>query len=213
MPLKKAISMETLLEKKFDLLPLSKRWREFLGAPECTGSWFVYGESGHGKTSFLMLLAKELARYRRVAYNTLEEGARKSMQDLVSENNMKEVSSRFVVLDRESMEDLDKRLQRQRSPGVVIIDSAQYAFLTKRSYKSLVSNHPKKLFIFSSHANGKDPVGAIGRDILFDADIKIRVEGFKAFATSRVKRGIVPTPFVIWPQGAKDYWDRKKEEK
>lgn len=209
---KKAISMETLLNKKFDLMPVSKVWRNFLGTPERSGSWFVYGESGHGKTSFLMQLAKELARYSRVAYNTLEEGARKSMQDLVKDNNMSEVGSRFVILDRESIDDLNTRLIRQRSPDVVIIDSAQYSFLTKRSYKLLVSSHPKKLFIFSSHAKGKEPVGAIGRDILFDADIKIRVEGFKAFATSRVKRGIVPVPFVIWEQGAEQYWSRKKEE-
>lgn len=212
MPSKKAISMETLLRKKFELIPLTGPWQSFLGTPERSGSWFVYGESGHGKTSFLMQLAKELAQHARVAYNSLEEGARKSMQDLVKDANMKAVGSHFVLLDREPIEELSRRLSKQRSPDVVIIDSAQYSFLNKRSYKRLISNHPKKLFIFSSHAKGREPVGAIGRDILFDADIKIRVEGFKAFATSRVSRGVVPIPFVIWEQGATEYWTRKEEQ-
>lgn len=213
MPLKnKAIRMETLLKKKFDLIPLSQKWSGFLGSPERTGSWFVYGESGQGKTSFLMQLAKELARNAKVAYDTLEEGARKSFQDLITDFNMLEVSAHFMILDREPIHELNDRLFKQRSPDVIIIDSAQYSYLNKRTYKELVANHPKKLFIFSSHAKGKDPVGAIGRDILFDADIKIRVEGFKAFATSRVSRGVLPNPFVIWPEGADEYWEQKKSE-
>lgn len=202
--------MDTLIRKKFNLIPLAGSWRTFLGTPERSGSWFVYGESGHGKTSFLMQLAKELAQHARVAYNSLEEGVRKSMQDLCVDMNMREVGSNFMLLDKEPIDELSTRLCKQRSPDVVIIDSAQYSFLNKRTYKGLVSNHPKKLFIFSSHAKGKDPVGAIGRDILFDADIKIRVEGFKAFATSRVSRGVVPTPFVIWEKGAEEYWNNQE---
>ncbi|MDB9911066.1 hypothetical protein OAC88_02885 [Flavobacteriaceae bacterium] len=142
-----------------------------------------------------------------MAFNSLEEGARKSMQDLMNDFNMKDVKSRFVILDREPIADLIVRLEKQRSPDIVIIDSVQYSFLTKSSYKNLINRFPGKLFIFSSHAKRKEPAGAIGQAILFDADIKIRVEGFKAFSKSRVSRGTLPTPFVIWDEGAKNYWN------
>ena len=45
--------------------------------------------------------------------------------------------------------------------------------------------------------------------IRFDADIKIKVEGFKAFVTTRYEdsaKGEGGADFIIWQQGANDYW-------
>lgn len=206
---KRAISAAALARKKFIEMPLEGDWQRLIGHPERSGSWIVYGESGQGKTSFLMLLAKELTRYGKVAYNSLEEGARSSMKTLLEDFNMASVGKRFVLLDREPMDELHKRLIKQRSPDIVIVDSVQYSFLDKRSYKALIHAHPRKLFIFNSHGEGKRPVGRTARDIEFDADVKIYVEGFKAFCRSRHSRGTLPTPFVIWDEGAARYWNEK----
>lgn len=204
---KRAVSVEALRRKKFNEMNLPTDFKKLLGTPERSGSWIVFGESGQGKSSFLMQLSKALTPFGRVAYNSLEEGARKSMQDLMNDFSMDKVKSRFVILDRESIKDLIVRLGKQRSPDIIIIDSVQYSFLTKSAYKDLINQFPGKLFIFSSHAKRKEPAGAIGQAILFDADIKIRIEGFKAFSKSRVSRGTLPTPFVIWEEGAKKYWN------
>ena len=42
-------------------------------------------------------------------------------------------------------------------------------------------------FIFISQADkaGKDPAGSVAKHIRYDADIKIKVEGYKAFVTTR----------------------------
>lgn len=207
--LKRAVSVDQLIKKKFIDIPLPEGpFKDLLGTPERSGSWFVYGESGNGKTTFLMQLAKCLASLSRtkVVYNTLEEGARKSMQAAVEDNYMWHVKKSFQILDREPIEHLRKRLALHKSPNVVFIDSVQYAHLDKKTYKALVSDFDNKLFIFNSHAQGKRPVGAIGRDILFDADVKIRVEGFIAFSISRLSRGMLTRPYIIWEQGAREYW-------
>jgi energy-coupling factor transporter ATP-binding protein EcfA2 len=207
--LKRAVSVDQLIRKKFIDIPLPEGpLKDLLGTPERSGSWFVFGESGNGKTTFLMQMAKILASLpkTKVVYNTLEEGARKSMQAAVEENCMWHVKSSFQILDKEPIPELRQRLAAHKSPNICFIDSVQYAHLDKRSYKALISDFNKKLFIFNSHAQGKRPVGAIGRDILFDADIKIRVKGFVAFAKSRLSRGKKPRPYIIWDQGARDYW-------
>ena len=206
---KRAISAAALARKKFIEMPLEGNWQRLIGCPERTGSWFVFGESGQGKTSFLMMLAKELTRFGKVAYNSLEEGARSSMQELLADVNMKAVGNRFVLLDREPIDELNQRLLKQRSSDIIIIDSVQYSFLDTRGYKRLIDAHPRKLFIFNSHAEGKRPIGRTARSIEFDADVKIHVEGFKAFCRSRHSRGIVPAPFVIWEAGAANYWNEK----
>ena len=40
----------------------------------------VWGKSGNGKTSFVLQLCKELTRYGKVAYDSLEEGSSLTMQ-------------------------------------------------------------------------------------------------------------------------------------
>ena len=45
--------------------------------------------------------------------------------------------------------------------------------------------------------------------IRYDAEIKIKVEGFKAFVTTRyedAERGEGGADFIIWEQGAAEYW-------
>lgn len=100
-----------------------------MGTPEANGVMLVYGNSGNGKTSFLMQLAKELSKFGKVAYNTLEEGARYSMkQALITAGMNDDVHARknFVLLDREPIDELKKRLRRHKSQKFVIIDSFQY---------------------------------------------------------------------------------------
>lgn len=203
MKLSRAVSVSEILNKKFIEMPFEGKFKASFGIPERSGVWIVWGSSGNGKTRFNLQLAKEMAKYGKVAYNTLEEGARKSFQKAVRETNMKEVAGRFVILNREPIEELKERLRKRKSPDIVIVDSFQYTGLTKPEYIALKEEFDKKLFIFISHAEGKKPEGRPARFIQYDADVKIRIEGYKAFPTSRYGGG---EPFTIWHQGAKDYW-------
>lgn len=201
--IKRAISVDEIEKMKFIELQLSKPFQKLLGKPERSGVWIIWGESFNGKTSFALQLAKELTMSGKVFYNTLEEGARKSFQTAVINNNMKEVARKFIIGNRESIEDMKERLRKKKSPDIIFIDSIQYTEMTKKQYKDLKHEFPNKLFIFLSHADGKYPKGALADFVRYDVDIKIRVEGYKAMCLSRL--GGDKEPYIIWAEGAAQY--------
>lgn len=201
MPLKRAISVDEMLKMTFIEMPFEGEWKNSFGEPERSGVWLVWGHSGNGKTSFALQLARYLCQFGRVAYNTLEEGARKSFQLAVKRNNMHTVKKKFIILN-EPLEDLTRRLEKRKSPDIIIIDSYQYFGLSKTEYIKLKSNFPNKLFIFISHAEGKQPEGRAAKFVKFDADVKIHVNGYKAFVVSRFGGS---EPYVIWAEGAAEF--------
>lgn len=207
--LKRAMTIDQLLAKKFELMEFEGAWRASFGNPERTGSWIIWGQSGNGKTRFTLQLAKYLTKFGKVAYNTLEEGARFSLQKAVKETGMTTVKKHIQVLS-EPMEDLVQRIARHKSPHVWIIDSFQYTFMGAKDYMKLVNQFPDKLFIFISHAEGKQPEGRTAKKVRYHSDVKIRVEGYKAFPTSRFGGG---EPYVIWEEGAAKYYEEELTSK
>jgi 2-phosphoglycerate kinase len=200
--MKNAISIDAILKKKFKDIDFTGDWLNSFGDPERSGVWIMWGHSGNGKTSFAMQLAKELTNYGKVAYASMEEKTRKTMQKAIIRHNMKEVKKDFILLE-DNIEELKERLRKQKSPHIIFIDSYQYTGLTKREYIALKEEFANKLFIFISHAEGKHPEGRAAKFVRYDADIKIRIEGYKAFPVSRFGGG---EPFTIWEQGANEYW-------
>jgi len=203
MAIKRAISIEEIEKRKFIDMEFTDKWALSFGIPERSGIWLIWGHSGNGKTRFSLQLAKYLTRFGKVAYNTLEEGARKSMQKAVIETGLREVARNIILLDREPIGELANRLRRRRSPDICIIDSFQYTGMTRSDYIALKEEFNNKLFVFISHADGRHPEGRTAKFIRYDADIKIHIEGYKAFPTSRYGGG---EPFVIWDLGAEKYW-------
>lgn len=201
---RRAVSVSQLLGMKFRTMEFDGAFYDLIGNPELSGCWIVWGNSGNGKTNFALQLAKYLTRYGRVAYSTMEEGARLSMQRAVRMNDLSDCSRKVIFLNREPIEDLLERLKMRKSPDVIIIDSFQYSGLTRNSYIDLKSQFPNKLFVFLSHAEGKNPLGRSATFVRYDADVKIRVEGYRAFATSRY--GGNNAPYVIWDEGSYNYW-------
>ncbi|WP_435135790.1 hypothetical protein [Formosa sp. A9] len=209
--LRKAVSVDELIKKKFIEIPLTGRFRELIGRPEANGTWFLKGKSGHGKTTFMLQLITELTKYGKVIYNSLEEGARKSMQDAFIDMNLpKATRNKIKLLHREPINEMRIRLQSSRGIRFCVIDSIQYAFMTLQDYKDMQAENPNIVFIINSHVKGKNAVGTLAERIEYDADVKIDVEGFKAFSRSRASRGTITTPYVIWEQGAQNYWDELK---
>ena len=201
--LKRALTIEDVRKYRAKTLPFDGEWFEAIGEPELTGSWIIWGGSANGNTRFALQLAKYLSKFCRVAYNSLEEGLSLSMQHAIAEVGMADAKRNFVLLDKENIADLKERLKKQRSPQVVIIDSLQYTGLTYADYKELRDSHRNKLFIFISHADGAEPKGNVGKAVKYDAFVKIKVEGYKAFPQSRYGGG---REFTIWQLGANQYW-------
>lgn len=201
--IKRAISVSELMTTNHKVMQFEGDWLDSLGEPELTGSWLIWGNSGNGKTRFALQLCKYLTKFGRVAYDSLEEGASKSMQSAFIDLDMEEVKRRIILLDREPISELIPRLEKRNSPDIIAIDSIQYSGLNAASYKQLVNRFRNKLFILISHADGKNPAGRVATSIRFDAMIKIRVEGYRAFPVSRYGGG---EPYTIWEDGAINYW-------
>jgi hypothetical protein len=187
----------------FKTMPFEGEWLNLMGKPERSGVWIIWGNSANGKTAFTLQLVKYISQFGRVAYNTMEEGARLSFQRAVDKMGLIDVAKKIIILNRESIADLKVRLSKHKSPDIIVIDSFQYSGLNKSEYIKLKEQFPTKLFIFISHAEGKNPSGRVAQFIRYDADIKFHIEGYCAFAASRYGGG---EKYIIWHEGANKYW-------
>lgn len=199
-----AKGVREVLGMKYETMDFDGPWLDAFGKPERRGVWIIWGNSGTGKTTFALQLCKYLCRFGRVAYDSLEEGACLTMQNAFRREGMMEVNKRFLLIDNENMEELSVRLKRQKSPDIVVIDSFQYTGMNYRQYIAFKERHRRKLLIFISHADGKLPNGRAAKSLMYDASLKIYVEGFRAFSKGRF---IGPKEhYDIVPEKARTYW-------
>lgn len=210
MKVNRAVSMHQLFHTNIRNLAFEGEWFQAIGRPEVTGTWIIWGNSGNGKTRFALQLAKYLTSFgKRVAYDSLEEGVSLSLRNACADCNMQEVARRFLLLDMEPISELIARLEKPKSQDIIIIDSLQYTGLTYTEYKRLRDRFRTKLFILVSHAEGFHPAGRVARSIRFDANVKIWVEGYRAYPVSRYGGG---QPYTIWEEGANNFTLPKHKE-
>lgn len=210
---KRTISIYELMSMKFKTIELSPNFQKLLGSPEPRGSWFLSGLSGHGKTSFMMQLMKELCEFGKVAYNSIEEGPKRTFQLAAERHQMDKLGSKFNLWEKHTLDDMSAKLSKPRSPKFIFIDSVQYVTkdddslrsITRYEYKKFMAKHPDKVFIWISHVDAQNkPEGSLAKAIEYDSDIKLWVEGFKAFARSRYGS---ESDYIIWGKGAAEYWN------
>ena len=194
----RAASLDQVLRTRFKVLPFEGEWKEAIGCPELTGSWIIWGNSGNGKTRFALQLCKYLCQFGRVAYDSLEEGVSVSLVKAIKETHMMEVRRKFVVLDKEPIDQLTERLEKPKSPDIVCVDSLQYTGMSYEQYKALKERFPKKLFIWISHADGTLPEGRVAKKVRFDSNVKVFVQAYRAEPVSRYGGG---KPYIIWEEG------------
>lgn len=195
----------------FNTVDFTGEWLASFGRPELRGSWIVWGGSGSGKTTFMLQLAKYLTNFGKVCYDSIEQGLTLSFRKAWERVNMLEVGNNFALVEKENTsKEIWDRLTKRHSPNVIIIDSVNYmADLNKAEYMKLVKNFPNKLFIFVAHEKNREPMGMVAKFIRYNSDIKVRVEGYKAFITTRYEdseKNEGGEPYTIWEEGAKNYW-------
>jgi len=202
--MRRAYSPVEILKMKKETFPFSGAWEQAFGAPETRGVWFVWGNSGNGKSSFIMQMCAELGKYGKLVYNSLEEGTCLTMQNTIRRFNMQELNRRMQVIDCEPMEEFSERLSRHKAAKIAIIDSFQYTQMTYKSYIKFKEKHRDKLLIFISHADGNNPSGRSAKSVMYDAGLKIWVQGYRAISKGRY---IGETGYYdIWPERAELYW-------
>lgn len=198
--LKKVLTVANVQNQSIQRIPLEGEWYEAFKQPQNRGVWFVWGSSGSGKSVFLMKLAKVMAKTEKTLYNLLEEETDDS--DYIERTElceMNEVEDNFYTATY-NYNQLIKYLDKKGSPKVVVIDSITY--LTKRfeEYMKLKRRYKDKIFILSGHAQGKDPRSEFEKSIMYDAKMKIYIEGYAAYCKGRT---IGPNGglYIIYKQG------------
>jgi hypothetical protein len=203
----KALSIANLEQKKSKLLQFEDIWMDAFGLPEYRGAWLIWGNPANGKSVFAAMIAKYLSKFGLVEYDSLEMGISVALKRTLKIAGITS-GDRIRILDKVKITDLVERLKKPSSAWAIIIDSFQYSGLNANSYKELRALFPNKLFIFISHAEGKHPAGRPAKTVRYDVDIKIWVEGFRAFPESRFGGG---EPITIWNDGAEKYWNKNEK--
>ena len=88
------------------------------------------------------------------------------MRNTMEKCEMEDVNTRFLLIDGESIEQLSIRLQRPKSPQIIVIDSFQYTQMTYKQYIQFKERHRNKLLIFISHADGQLPAGRSAKRVM-----------------------------------------------
>ena len=207
--MKKAYSIADVLRQRPRTLSHVGPFERLFGHPAASGVWFVWGQSGNGKSSFVMQLCKALLHSDNgmtLVYDSLEESTSETFRQSLLRHGMQSVRG-FQVLQPEYVDDLIRRLHKKRSPDIVVIDYVQHMMISFRDYIRLKEAFPQKLFIFISQADGKNPSGKAAKAIMYDASLKIWVEGYRAFSKGRY---FGPDPlhsdYTIWDERARLYW-------
>lgn len=206
----KVLSYMQLMRKHYKILDNTPdSFRHSFGDIVGNFKMLVWGDSGNGKSNFIMQFIKVLLDYGKVLYLSLEEGHERTMQMKAMQYFTKEEGLNIRFADHAmSYSELVEYLNTKRSAKFIVIDSLQYWNINYDQYKELKRAFPTRAFIFISHANGKAVDGQVASKIKYDAGLKVWVEGYVAFIkTSRY--GGQKKPFIIWEDGAKQYWGKK----
>lgn len=201
--MRRAYSVQNVLDAKFNTLPFEGKWLDAVGRPELTGTMIIYGDTKNGKTTFALQFAKYLTNFARVAYNSVEEGLSLSLRLAMERTGMDEVGTKLILLEKEDVPQMIKRLQKPKSPDVIFIDSVQFLEMRFAQYKKLKDMFPSKLFVYISHVEGSKPEGSVAKRIWRDANVSFKIEGYRASPVGRYGGGAY---IDIWKEGAEKYW-------
>lgn len=193
----KAIGVTQFLDKSFDTYDIEGRWLDSFGLIEKNFKMSVTGDSGNGKTEFVVKFIKELCLNFNVKadYYSYEQGHSKSLQAAIQRNKMEEVKGKVMFITGGTFDQLVTRLKRRGSAKIAVIDSQDYSELSTKQFKELLKLFPKKSFIVVSWAKNEKPKNQAARDIEYMSCIKVYVKNFKAYPRSRFGGN---KPFIIW---------------
>lgn len=198
--IKRVLTIANLNTTRITRWQLTPAFYQAFGNPQNRGVWFVWGNSASGKSSFNMQLAKEFARHTKVLYNLLEEDPDDAEYiDRTKMFSMHEVARNFHTAQF-TYDELIQYLDKSKRHKVIFIDSITYFNIDFDKYLALKKRFRNRTFVIVGHATGKRPRTKLEEDIMYDARMKIYVEGYAAYCKGRTigpNGGI----YIIWNEG------------
>lgn len=192
----KSLGIKGFLSKTFATYQLPEIWVQAVGEISDPFTWLVFGKPKNGKTSFLLQFCKAMCLSGvKVYYNSMEEGASKTMQDAFIRLDMSSIpDGLFTLGDRDTFAEMIDKLKKNRA-RVVIIDSRDYMKLTTDQWKKLTTMFPKKSFVLVCWEQSGKPLGKYAKDIEFMVSMVTHVKSFTAYTNGRFGAGL---KFNIW---------------
>lgn len=171
---KEIMSLSDLQNVSFKTLNFTGKWNELMGTPEESFSVMIYGQSGHGKSTFAITFAEYLSNnFGSVLFNSAEEGISLTLQDKLK--NLK--SNDLFISHHKDFYSIKKYLKRSNSKFVVL-DSVNHMNLTPENIEELRKMDKTRGFI-SIHQVTKSGDFKGNNQFLHNCDIEIVVENYQ----------------------------------
>lgn len=205
----KTFTLGQLERKTYDLLEISNKYKPHLGTPTKDFSMSITGESGNGKTSYVMDIVHDIISNEngRLLYASSEEGDDKTFQDAARRADLFSLNPKKIKFIHQCgfdgiMDELNSANgERFR---FLVCDSIDSLNLTYNQWVKLKQEHNKLSRITISWAKNGLPKSQYASDIFFMSHIKIIVENYVALVRScRFEGG--GQDHVIWEEGAKKF--------
>jgi len=140
---KETMSLSELQQKQFKTLDFDGEWEKLIGTPEQNFALMIYGQAGHGKSTFAVNLSEYLAnKFGYVLYNSAEEGVSLSLQDKLKKVN----SNELRVSSFKDFDSIKKHLKQSLS-RFIVLDSVNHMDLTADQVEELKRIDPTRGFI------------------------------------------------------------------
>lgn len=197
-------TIKNVLEKQYQSLPLDGVYADTLGAPEANGLWLIYGAEKHGKTTFSLILADYLSRFKKTAYVMAEQGFDKDFQDVLKRLSIDTQNAQLLFEEYVPIAELDSSLKKRKQPDIIFLDNITvYADELKNGIlRKLIQDHHNKLFVLLAHEEKGEPYTATGKLAKKLAKRIIHIEGMAATVEGRSEGGKI----IIDEEKAQLYW-------
>ncbi|MDY0201003.1 MAG: hypothetical protein RBR40_08445 [Tenuifilaceae bacterium] len=191
--MKRTITIRNIYDKEYETLQLDGIWKDVLGEPEANGAWLIYGRDKNGKTWLALSLALYLSKIKKVLYISAEEGTGLAFKKTMLRVGIDTTDTNLHLLEYESFEMLEKRLNKRRSPEVVFIDNLTIYQdeLKKSALASFIARHPRKLIVFLAHEERGEPYTAPAKLASKLAKVRFHVKGLSCNVNGRVPGGVL----------------------
>lgn len=170
----RVISLTELKAQEFDMYDFTGGFEEIIGNPAKNFSMVVYGESGQGKSTWVIEFANYLAEHHgRVLYNSSEERISQSLKRKL----LKYDSDNFAIAECQTYKAL-KTAVRGNGFKFIVIDSVNDMNIKPNQLAELTEMNPDKAFIFILQAT-KQGTYKGNSQFVHDADVLIRLENYQ----------------------------------
>lgn len=177
-------NIKSIKEKKYHRMELSSDYAALMGYPEKKFTGIAYGESGSGKSVYVLKFANYFAKhFGKVLYNSHEERVSQTIQDRV--NNFSIDAERLYIANGLPFDRMCTYIEKNYY-RLVIIDSVKYMNFTIDQLKEMRERFAKRqLSIFMVDFGASKGSPASGKDLIHASDIKMYFKNGKVNSISR----------------------------